>query len=72
MPCDAEDDEVEDPPPTLTHVVAFTVGFIDGIVFPIPKSIIGLPSRRARFLRSLFEYRDVNTLEYTTLVIILS
>ena len=67
MPCDAEDDEVEDPPPTLTHVAVFTVGFIDGIVFPIPKSIIGLPSRRALFLRSLFQYRDVNTLKSTLL-----
>ncbi len=50
---EVEEDEVEDPPPTAPHGALLVVGFIDGIPPPIPKGIVGFPSRRDLLLRSL-------------------
>ena len=54
MPWDAEEDEVEDPPPT-THEGFVVVGLMDGIVFPNANGLIGFPSSRDLLLRSLLE-----------------
>ena len=52
VPWEAEEDEVEDPPPT-THWAFAVVGLIDGIVFPNVNGVIGLPSSRDLLLRNL-------------------
>ena len=52
MPCEAEDEDVDDPPPTTQDGLA-VVGFIDGIVFPNANGLIGLPSSRDLLLRNL-------------------
>ena len=53
VPCDAEEEDVEDPPPTTTQEGLVVVGFIDGIVLPNANGLIGLPSRRDLLLRNL-------------------
>ena len=54
VPWDAEEDEVEDPPPT-THEGFVVVGLMDGIVFPNANGLIGFPSSRDLLLRSLLD-----------------